>query len=52
MSGNKRPETMVRITGMTQADASIEEQVAAVQDWINNYPRKILDWKTALEAAV
>lgn len=28
-----------------------EKQVADVQDWINNYPRKILGWKTALEAA-
>lgn len=26
-----------------------DAQVAAVQNWINNYPRKILDWKTPLE---
>ena len=26
-----------------------KKQVAAVQDWMNNYPRKILDWKTPAE---
>ena len=26
-----------------------KKQVAAVQDWMNNYPRKILDWKTPRE---
>lgn len=26
-----------------------KKQVAAVQDWMNNYPRKILDWKTPNE---
>jgi IS30 family transposase len=26
-----------------------KKQVAAVQDWMNNYPRKILDWKTPME---
>lgn len=35
----------------TNFDHVTKEQVAAVQDWINNYPRKILRWKTALEAA-
>lgn len=35
----------------TNFDMVTKEQVAAVQDWINNYPRKILGWKTALEAA-
>ena len=29
-----------------------KKQVAAVQDWMNDYPRKILDWKTPLEMAV
>lgn len=28
-----------------------KKQVAAIQDWMNNYPRKVLDWKTPLEAA-
>ena len=27
-----------------------KKQVAAVQNWMNNYPRKILDWMTPLEA--
>ena len=27
-----------------------KRQVAAVQDWMNNYPRKVLDWLTPLEA--
>lgn len=27
------------------------KQVAAVRDWMNNYPRKILGWKTPNEAA-
>jgi len=26
-----------------------KKQVAAVQDWMNNYPRKILDWKSPAE---
>lgn len=26
-----------------------KKQVAAVQDWMNNYPRKILNWKTPME---
>lgn len=26
-----------------------KKQVAAIQDWMNNYPRKILDWKTPAE---
>ena len=26
-----------------------DAQVAAVQNWINNYPRKILDWRTPME---
>lgn len=28
-----------------------KKQVAAVQDWMNNYPRKILDWKTPAEVS-
>ena len=28
-----------------------DTQVAAVQDWMNNYPRKVLGWKTPLEMA-
>lgn len=28
-----------------------KKQVAAIQDWMNSYPRKVLDWKTPLEAA-
>lgn len=27
-----------------------KKQVAAIQDWMNNYPRKVLDWMTPLEA--
>jgi len=27
-----------------------KKQVAAVQNWMNNYPRKVLDWMTPLEA--
>ena len=27
-------------------------QIAALQDWMNSYPRKILDWKTPAELAV
>lgn len=27
-----------------------KRQVAAVQNWMNNYPRKVLDWLTPLEA--
>lgn len=27
-----------------------KKQVAAVQDWMNNYPRKVLHWMTPLEA--
>lgn len=27
------------------------EKIARVQDWMNHYPRKILGWKTPLEAA-
>ena len=26
-----------------------KKQVAAVQDWMNNYPRKILNWKSPAE---
>lgn len=29
-----------------------KKQVAAVQDWMNNYPRKILSWNTPNEMAV
>lgn len=29
-----------------------KKQVAAVQDWMNGYPRKILDWKCPAELAV
>ena len=28
-----------------------KKQVAEIQDWMNNYPRKILNWKTPLEIA-
>ena len=28
-----------------------KKRIAAVQDWMNNYPRKILDWQTPNEAA-
>lgn len=27
-----------------------KRQVAAIQDWMNNYPRKVLNWLTPLEA--
>ena len=27
-------------------------EIAALQDWINGYPRKVLDWKTPLAAAL
>ena len=26
-------------------------EIAALQDWMNGYPRKVLDWKTPMEAA-
>ena len=29
-----------------------KKQVAAIQDWMNNYPRRILNWETPIEAAV
>ena len=29
-----------------------KKQVAAIQDWMNNYPRKILNWETPMEVAV
>ena len=28
-----------------------KRQIAAIQDWMNGYPRRILGWKTPLEAA-
>lgn len=28
-----------------------KKRIAAVQDWMNNYPRKILQWQTPNEAA-
>lgn len=28
-----------------------EARIAEIQDWMNNYPRKILEWKTPKEAA-
>lgn len=33
----------------TNFDEVTPQQVAAVQDWMNNYPRKILGWKTPNE---
>ena len=27
-------------------------EIAALQDWMNGYPRKVLDWKTPLAAAL
>ena len=29
-----------------------KKQVAAIQEWMNNYPRKILNWETPMETAV
>lgn len=29
-----------------------QRQIAALQDWMNSYPRKILDWKTPTELAM
>ena len=29
-----------------------KKRIAAVQDWMNGYPRKILDWKCPAEVAV
>ena len=28
-----------------------KKRIAAVQDWMNNYPRKVLQWQTPNEAA-
>lgn len=29
-----------------------KKRIAAVQDWMNNYPRKVLNWKTPIEAGL
>lgn len=36
----------------TNFEKVTKKQVAAIQDWMNGYPRKILDWKTPLEMAM
>lgn len=35
----------------TNLDKVTKEQVAELQDWMNHYPRKALNWKTPAEAA-
>lgn len=36
----------------TNFEKVTKKQVAALQDWMNDYPRKILNWKTPLEMAM
>ena len=36
----------------TNFEKVTKKQIAAIQDWMNGYPRKILDWKTPLEKAM
>ena len=49
---NENHNTMIRRFFPKGTDFSqvTKKQVAAVQNWMNNYPRKVLDWMTPLEA--
>lgn len=48
---NENHNRMIRRWFPKGTDFSIitKEEVAAVQNWMNGYPRKILDWKTPME---